>query len=78
MKRGGACGKGPRPILRRRIKGTRILWTSPDERWIFKKGMKCGWTSRISSCPKAWAISFWAHTWVHSKCWKINFSTLTS
>jgi len=31
MKRGGACGKWPRPILRRRIKGTRILQTSPDE-----------------------------------------------
>jgi hypothetical protein len=22
------------------------LWTSPDERWSFKKGMKCGWTSK--------------------------------
>ncbi len=26
-------------------------------RWILKKGMKCGWTSRISSCPKVWTTS---------------------
>ncbi len=34
MKRGGTYGKWLRPILKKCINGTRILWTSPDEGWI--------------------------------------------
>jgi len=33
---------------KRCISRTRILRTGLDKRWNFKKGMKCGWTSRIS------------------------------
>jgi hypothetical protein len=58
--------------------GTRILRTSPNKRWSFKKGMKCGWTSRIFNCQKVWVTSSWAYMWAHSKCWKKNFPTLTS
>jgi hypothetical protein len=32
MKKGGACGRWPRPTWKRRIKGIRILRTSLDER----------------------------------------------
>jgi hypothetical protein len=39
-------------IWKRCTKGTRILRTSPDERWSLKKGMKCDWTSRIFDRPK--------------------------
>jgi hypothetical protein len=37
MKRGDTYGKWIRPILKRCINYTRILWTSLDERWILKK-----------------------------------------
>jgi hypothetical protein len=28
--------------------------------------------------PKGLSHKFWAHMWVHSKCWKKNFPTLTN
>jgi hypothetical protein len=50
MKKDDAFGKWQRPTWKRCTKGTKILRTSPDERWSFKKGTKCGWTLRIFSC----------------------------
>jgi hypothetical protein len=38
--------------LEKAHKSTRILWTSPDEKWSFKKETRCGWTSRTSGCQK--------------------------
>jgi hypothetical protein len=78
MKRGDTCERWPRPTLKRRTNGTKILWTNPDERWILKKEMKCGWTLKKFGCQKVWATSSWAHIWVHSRCWKRNFLTFTN
>jgi hypothetical protein len=44
-----------RPTWKRHTSDTRILWTSLDKRWILKKEMKCGWTSRIFYYQKVWA-----------------------
>jgi len=57
MKKGNICGRWLRPILKRLINGTKTLRTSLDKRWILKKEMKCGLTSRISDCQKVWATS---------------------
>jgi hypothetical protein len=64
--------------LKRSTNGTKILWTSLDERWILKKEMKCGWTSKKFDYHKVWATSSWAHMRVHARCWKINFLTFTN
>ncbi len=37
MKKGGACGKWLRPVLKKRINNTKTFRTSLDKRWIFKK-----------------------------------------
>ncbi len=42
MKRGGTCGRWPRPILRRRINNTKTLQTSLDERWILNLSRNLG------------------------------------
>ncbi len=41
-----------RPTWKKHTRGIRILQTSPNERWKFKKGMKWGWTSRNFDYPK--------------------------
>ncbi len=78
MKKGGACGSWPRPTWKKHTNNTKTLWSSPDERWVLKKEMKCGWTSKKFSCQKVWTTSSSARMWVHSKCWKRKFLTLTN
>jgi len=50
--RHGACGRWQRPTWKKRTSDTRILPTILDESWSFKKGMKCGWTSKKFDCQK--------------------------
>jgi len=85
MNKGDAYGRWLRPILKRCTNGTRILWTSPDERWTLEKETKCGlveWQSiskwRCWSTPHLWNLCNGPGSWNNVSWPTFPFHALTT